>query len=463
MSELDRVLTYLKDHEQSAVDDLIELLKIPTVSTHQDHKDDMRRGAQWLQARLARAGFDAARIEETDGGHPVVRAQYRQKSVDLPRRRVVVVYGHYDVQPVDPIQAWHRPPFEPMVNEGVLYARGAADDKGQLFLQIRALEAWLQAVGHIPVDVEILFEGEEEIGSPHLAQYLTEHAGELAADVAVISDTPMYADDLPAICYGLRGLCGLEVTVQGPQQDLHSGVYGGVVVNPALVLAKLLASLHDDQGHIQVPGFYDEVVAPNDADRSAIASLDFSEEQLRDSIHVPALSGEAGYETLERMWLRPTLDVNGMISGYTGPGEKTIIPAEASAKLSCRLVPYQNPRHIQEAIQQYLQEQARPGVTVSVRLSAGAAESVSVPLDNPIIGAAKKAVVDVFGVEPVFMRRGSSMAIVSQFQTILNQTPLLLGFTGPHDNIHAPNEHFRLTDFHRGARTIATLWHYYGM
>ncbi len=325
-----------------------------------------------------------------------------------------------------------------------------------------AAAAWLKATGDIPVDLEFLFEGEEEIGSPHLAEYLEAHVHDLQADAAVISDTPMYADDLPAIVYGLRGLAALEVTVRGSQQDLHSGVYGGIVMNPAVVLTKLLGSLHDDQGRVQVPGFYDDAVPPDPFDQDVIANLPFSEGDLMTSIHVSKLSGEKGYSTLERMWLRPTLDINGIISGYTGPGEKTIIPAEASAKLSCRLVPDQDPRDIQRKIAEYLQAKAPPEVTVSVRLSSGFADSVSVPLSDPIMVAARHAVQATFGVEPIFMRRGSSMAIIAQFQNLLHQTPLLMGFTGPHDNIHAPNEHFQLTDFHRGARTIAHLWHYYG-
>ena len=461
MTPLDRVLAYLQSRQETAVHELMGFLRIPTISTDAAHQQDMRTGAAWLCDRLARAGFDAARIEETPGGHPVVRACYRNRTAAPPRRRVVV-YGHYDVQPVDPIGAWHYPPFSPQIVDGALYARGAADDKGQLYLQLLAAEAWLQATGDIPVDMEFLFEGEEEIGSPHLPAYLEAHVDDLQADAAVISDTPMYADDLPAICYGLRGLAALEVTVRGPQQDLHSGVYGGVVMNPAVVLAKLLGSLHDDQGRIRVPGFYDDVVPPDPFDWEVIANLPFSEGALKESLGVSKLSGEAGYSTLERMWLRPTLDINGIISGYTGPGEKTIIPAEASAKLSCRLVPNQDPRDIQRKIADYLQAQAPSGVTVSVQVSAGLAHSVSVPLSDPIMVAARRAVHDTFGVEPIFMRRGSSMAIIAQFQTLLRQTPLLMGFTGPHDNIHAPNEHFKLTDFHRGARTIAHLWHYYG-
>lgn len=461
MTPLDRVLSYLQSRQEAAVAELMEFLRIPTISTDEAHQQDMRTAAAWLRDRLARAGFEASRIEETNGGHPVVRARYRSREAN-PSRRRVVVYGHYDVQPVDPIAAWHYPPFSPAIIDGCLYARGAADDKGQLYLQLLAAEAWLKATGDIPVDLEFLFEGEEEIGSPHLSEYLEAHVDDLQADAAVISDTPMYGDDLPAIVYGLRGLAALEVTVRGPQQDLHSGVYGGIVRNPAGVLARLLGSLHDDQGRIQVPGFYDDVVPPDQFDQDVIAKLPFSEVDLMESIHVSTLSGETGYSTLERIWLRPTLDINGIISGYTGPGEKTIIPAEASAKLSCRLVPDQDPRDIQGKIAKYLEEQAPPGVAVSVRLSPGSAHSVSVPLSDPIMVAARRAVQDTFGVEPIFMRRGSSMAIIAQFQTLLHQTPLLMGFTGPHDNIHAPNEHFQLTDFHRGARTIAHLWHYYG-
>ena len=459
MTDLTGVLQYLEEHQQQAVEDLTEFLRIPTVGTNGENAADMRRGAEWLRARLARAGFHDARVEETDGGHPVVRASYRGAG---PKRRTVVVYGHYDVQPVDPIDEWMHSPFEPVVIDDVLYGRGAADDKGQLFLQVLAAEAWLKATGDIPVDIEFLFEGEEEIGSPHLLDYIERHREDLRADVAVISDTPMHAPDVPAICYGIRGLAALEVMVKGPYQDLHSGAFGGTVANPALILSQMLGSLHGEDGRIQVPGFYNDVEPVSEFDKDAIARLEFSDQELAAQLQVKQLWGEPGYSTLERMWLRPTLEINGITAGYQGPGQKTIIPGRATAKISCRLVPNQDPRKIQNLIEEYLRSQLPPTVTMEVKKHPGNTYSVTIPVDDPIMPAARQAVEDVFGVSPVLFRRGGSMAIIEWFQTVLHQTPLLLGFTWPNEQFHAPNEHFHLSNFRRGAQTIARLWRYYG-
>lgn len=437
----------------------MEFLRIPSVSTEPGHALDMRHAAEWLKVRLMHAGFADARIEETPGGHPVVRASYRADA--QAQRRTVVVYGHYDVQPVDPVSAWHHPPFEPTVIDDVLYGRGAADDKGQLFLQLLAAEAWLKATGDIPVNIEFLFEGEEEIGSPHLLAYIESHRQELAGDVAVISDTPMHAPDVPAICYGIRGLAAMEVTVKGPYQDLHSGAFGGTVANPALVLSRLLSSLQDADGRITVPGFYDDVEPVSAFDRQAIERLEFSDAQLQQELQVPKLWGEPGYSTLERMWLRPTLEINGITAGYQGTGQKTIIPGQASAKISCRLVPHQDPHKIQDHIEEWLRSQLPSTVTMDVVKHSGTTMSVTIPVDDPIMAAASAAVQDVFGVAPVLFRRGGSMAIIEWFQTVLHQTPLLLGFTWPNEQFHAPNEHFHLSNFRRGAETIARLWDYY--
>ncbi len=460
MAGLEETLDYLHSHHSQAVQDLIEFLRIPTISTEPDHTKDMRTGANWLRERLIRAGFQDARVEETPGGHPVTRASYHSPSKS--RRKTVVVYGHYDVQPVDPLDAWKQPPFEPAIVDDVLYGRGAADDKGQLFLQLVAAEAWLQATGDIPVNIEFLFEGEEEIGSPHLLEYILSHRGDLSADVAVISDTPMHAPDVPAICYGIRGLAALEVTIKGPYQDLHSGAFGGTVANPAMVLSRLLSSLQDPDGRVTVPGFYDDVDPVSRFDRDAIARLGFSDEDLMKQLHVPQLWGEPGYSTLERMWVRPTLEINGITAGYQGVGQKTIIPGQARAKISCRLVPHQNPQNIQDAIEDWLRSQLPPTVTMDIVKHAGTTSSVMIPVDHPIMAAAQVAVEDVFGVAPVLFRRGGSMAIIDWFQTILHQTPLLLGFTWPNEQFHAPNEHFHLSNFRRGSETIARLWNYYG-
>ena len=451
MTPLDRVLSYLQSRQEAAVAELMEFLRIPTISTDEAHQQDMRTAAAWLRDRLARAGFEVSRIEETNGGHPVVRARYRSREAN-PSRRRVVVYGHYDVQPVDPIAAWQYPPFGPEVIDGCLYARGAADDKGQLYLQLLAAEAWLKATGDIPVDLEFLFEGEEEIGSPHLPEYLESHVDELQADAAVISDTPMYADDLPAIVYGLRGLAALEVTVRGPQQDLHSGVYGGIVMNPAVVLTKLLGSLHDDQGRVQVPGFYDDVMPLDQFDQDVIAKLPFSEVDLMKSIHVSKLSGEKGYSTLERMWLRPTLDAVGMWGGFTSEGMKTVIPAHARAKLSCRLVPDQDPDEIQRLLVAHLEAQRPLGCRVRARAVAGVARPYSLPEGYPPLRLAASVLERALGGRTLFVRMGGTLPAAELFRRELGAETMFFSFSVSDEHYHAPGEFFRLARIEPGAR-----------
>jgi acetylornithine deacetylase/succinyl-diaminopimelate desuccinylase-like protein len=443
-SPLDQTLTYLRSRRDSHVAELKEFLRIPSVSALSEHKRDVARAAEWLKERLAAAGFDNARVEATTG-NPVVTAS---TPVD-PRKPTVLIYGHYDVQPVDPVASWHHGPFEPTVENNILYARGASDDKGQVFMQLVAAEAWQQTNG-LPINVKFLFEGEEEIGSVHLGGYIRMHQDALAADVAVISDTPMYQEGYPAVSYGLRGLAAMEISVRGPFQDLHSGGYGGAVQNPAHALAHLIDSLHDESGRVAVAHFYDDVDALSSEEREALARLPFDEEKYRTDLDVPALFGEPGFSVNERTWARPTLEVNGMWSGFTGEGSKTIIPASAHAKITCRLVPHQNPDRILDAIEGHLKAHLPPGVRLEVARFHGAPASIT-PIDHPVVKAAESAIESD-------IRMGGSIPVVVDFQEVLHIPTLLLGFALPDENFHAPNEHFHLENFYRGAETLATLW-----
>lgn len=452
MEAIEAAWHYLRDTRPRIVADLREFLAIPSISALTAHRDDVRAAARWLRDFLERIGLDGARVEDTEG-HPVVRAAWGHD----PNRPTVLLYGHFDVQPVDPIAAWTHPPFEPYVENDILYGRGASDDKGQVLMALWAVEAWLQTARDLPVNLNVLIEGEEEIGSPHLPGYIASHREDLAADWAIISDTPMYADGIPAICYGLRGLAELEVTIRGPHSDLHSGVYGGMVANPAHVLAALLASLHDEAGRVAVPGFYDGMIAPDPAERNRFARLPFDPEAEAADIGVPELVGEPGYSPLERTWIRPTLEVNGMWSGFIGEGRKTIIPAEAHAKITCRLVPGQDPARIQESVRRHLLARAPRGVRVDVRTGEGSPAALT-PVGHPAMAAAEEAIATVFGHPPALIRMGGSIPVVVTFQEMLHAPTLLLGFALPNEHFHAPNEHFHLHNLERGARVLARLW-----
>lgn len=443
---------YLDETRTRIVSDLREFLAIPSISALPAHRGDVRAAADWLRGFLARTGLQNPRVEET-GGHPVVRAEWRRD----PERPTVLVYGHFDVQPVDPLDAWIHPPFEPHIENNILYGRGASDDKGQVLMEIWAVEAWLRTAGDLPVNLVMLFEGEEEIGSPHLPAYIEAHREDLRADWAVISDTPMYAEGIPAICYGLRGLAELEVRVEGPSTDLHSGVYGGMVANPAHVLSALVACLHDEAGRIAVPGFYDGAIEPDAAERENLSRLPFDPAAEEAELGVPALAGEPGYSPLERVWIRPTVEVNGMWSGFIGEGRKTIIPARAEAKITCRLVPGQDPAAVQAAVRRHLLERAPRGVRVDVELGEGSPAALT-PLDHPAMAAADYAIREVFGDRPAMIRMGGSIPVVVTFQEVLGAPSLLLGFALPNEHFHAPNEHFHLQNFERGARVLARLW-----
>ncbi|MCY0881742.1 MAG: dipeptidase [Firmicutes bacterium] len=429
-----------------------DFLKIPSISALSEHASDVRDAADWLVNRLKQAGFDDAHTEET-GGHPVVLAHYG----DDPHKPTVLIYGHYDVQPVDPLSQWTHPPFTPTVENDIIYARGSSDDKGQVLMQIIAAEAWHNIAGKLPVNLKFLLEGEEEIGSVHLDRYILSHQYLLKSDVAVISDTPMFADDVPAICYGLRGVATLEIHLQGPFQDLHSGVFGGAVENPAHVLARLIASLHDDSGRVAVDGFYDAVDALTDAERQAFASLPFSAEEFRQSTGAPALWGDPYYTVLERIWARPTIDINGMWSGFTGEGRKTIIPQTAHAKISCRLVPHQDPSTILDQIKDHLLRHCPDTVTLTFTAEEGDGGIVT-SLQHPAVKSAEEAIEQIYRKPAAYIRMGGSIPVVKTFAEVLDVSTVLLGFALPDENFHAPNEHFHLKNFIKGAQTLAVLW-----
>jgi acetylornithine deacetylase/succinyl-diaminopimelate desuccinylase-like protein len=427
-------------------------LRIPSISALPEHADDCRAAARWLVEALTAAGLDHAEAVET-GGHPIVYADW----LHAPDAPTVLAYGHYDVQPVDPLELWTSPPFEPVVVGDRILARGAADDKGQVHAHVMAAGALVATRGGLPVNLKYVFEGEEESSSVHLDTWLTEERGRLAADVAVISDTGFFEGNLPAITLSLRGLMYAQVDVVGTAVDLHSGGYGGAVQNPANALAQIIAGLKGPDGRIRIPGFYDDVAPLSDADRAALAALPFDEALYQRQLGLPALVGEVGYTTLERRGARPTLDVNGLWGGFAGEGSKTIIPAHAHAKVSCRLVADQDPRRIFEAFRSYVEEIAPPGVTTTVQYLGGGHPSMT-PIDHPATQAAARALEATFGRAPVYIREGGSIPVCASFSSILELPVVLLGFTPPDENAHAPNEWMDLNNYETSIRAIARMW-----
>ena len=448
MTELDR---YLSDHDARIHDELFELLRIPSVSARSEHSSDVRRTAEWMRDSLARIGFEATVFPTA--GHPVVLGEWRQ----APGAPTVLVYGHYDVQPAEPLELWESPPFEPTIRDGRIYARGSVDDKGQLFLHVKALEAHLAVRGTLPVNVIVLAEGEEEVGSEHLAPFIEQHAKRLACDAVVISDSSMFAPGQPSILSSLRGLAYMQIDVTGPSVDLHSGSYGGAVVNPATALARIIATFHDENGHIAIPGFYDAVRDWGEDARGAIRRLPFDEGEFRHETGAPALGGEAGYSTLERIWTRPTCEVNGLLSGYTGEGAKTVLPSKAMAKVSCRLVPDQNPEEIGRLVEAHVRRVAPKGVTVQVQHLHGG-RPWRAELNGPVFDAARRALAAAFGREPVVVGEGGSIPVVGEFERILGVPVLLMGFGLPGENAHAPNEWLSDENFVNGMKAVAAFW-----
>ena len=433
-------------------DEILEFLRIPSVSAKSEHNADTRRTAEWLRDRMEGAGLEAEVLQTA--GHPVVLGEWSGAGTDAP---TVLVYGHYDVQPAEPLELWDSPPFEPEFRDGRLYARGAADDKGQLYLHIKAAEAHLKEDGALPVNLIVLAEGEEEIGSPNLVPFVEAQKERLACDAVVISDTGMFAPGLPALLFSLRGLAYFEIRVAGPSSDLHSGAYGGPVVNPAMALGRILATLHDDQGRIAIDGFYDDVLDWDRETRDAIRVLPFDEDDFAKSLGASPEGGEPGYSVLERLWIRPTCEVNGLLSGYTGEGAKTVLPGEAMAKVSFRLVSDQNPQRVAELFRAHVASVTPPGVTVTVEQFHGGMPWRA-QLDGRLKEAATSALLKAFGSAPVLAGEGGSIPIVGEFERILDAPVLLMGFSLPGANLHAPNEWFPEENIELGIRALAYLY-----
>ncbi|HUF11640.1 MAG TPA: dipeptidase [Longimicrobiales bacterium] len=443
-------LGYLDANLERFREQLFDFLRIPSVSARSEHDGDMRRAAEWLRDRMTAAGLEAS-IEETPG-HPVVLGEWRGAGDDAP---TVLIYGHYDVQPPEPLELWTTPPFEPSVRDGRVYARGSVDDKGQLFLHVCAAEAHLKTSGRLPVNLVMLVEGEEEVGSDHLLPFLEEHAERLGCDYVVISDTTMVAEDVPTIGASLRGLAYLEVRITGPSHDLHSGSYGGAVVNPATALARIIATFHDESWHVAVPGFYDGIEQSAEF-RRAIAEVPFDEAGFLADTGAASLVGEEGYTTPERVWIRPTVEVNGLLSGYTGEGPKTVLPSWAMAKVSCRLVAGQDPDRINRIMADHIRRVAPEGVSVDVKIYQ-AGHSWRASLGGPLYEAAERALEKAFGKPPVYAGEGGSIPIVPEFERTLDAPVLLMGFGLPGENAHAPDEWMSLGVFEKGMRAAALL------
>lgn len=443
-------IAYAHQHRDHFLHQLSDLLRIPSISTLPAHREDMRAAASWLRDRLAEIGFNAETIPGE--GHPLVYGEWLGAS-NAP---TILVYGHYDVQPVDPLALWESPPFEPAVRNNNIYARGAADDKGQTMTFLAAAESF-QRSGALPVNIKMLIEGEEEAGGRVVDRYIRDHGDRLRADVAQVADTGFFAPGIPTLEAGLRGNVYTEVQVRGASHDLHSGLYGGVAPNPLNALATIIAGLKDRDGHITIPGFYDSVQMPDAAVLQSWNDLPFEAEELRREIGSTALAGEAEYSPLERMWARPTLDVHGIVGGFTGEGSKTVIPAEATAKISMRIVPNQRGQEVFELFRRRVLELAPPGVEVEVRL-LGASNPVIVPTDSPYVGRARQALQETFGRPAVLARSGGSIPIVGKFREILGLNTILMGWGLPDDNLHAPNEKLCLPNFYAGIDTTIRFW-----
>jgi acetylornithine deacetylase/succinyl-diaminopimelate desuccinylase-like protein len=436
------------------LDELLELLRIPSISARSEHKNDMVACAEKVQQRLLEAGADKAEIYSTDG-HPVV---YGEKITD-PSKPTVLVYGHYDVQPADPLELWHSGPFEPVIKDGKIFARGSCDDKGQFYMHVKALETMVQT-NSLPTNIKFCIEGEEEVGSPNLAKFVASHKDLLKADVILISDTAMISMDTPSIDIGVRGLSYIEIEVTGPNRDLHSGVYGGAVANPITVLAKMIASCHDENNHITIPGFYDDVVEATPAERKLMAARPYDEDEYKKDLGVKELWGEKGYATNERTGIRPTLELNGIWGGYTGEGAKTVLPSKAFAKISARLVPNQSAKKITEKLLKYFTSIAPAGVTVKAEEHHGG-EPYMTPIDSTAYKAAAKAVKATFGKDPIPVRGGGSIPICSLFEKELGVKIVFMGFGLDSDNLHSPNEKYDIINFYKGIETIPYFHQYF--
>ncbi|MEW6364316.1 MAG: dipeptidase [Acidobacteriota bacterium] len=449
---MEKVIRFVEDNQQRNLDDLMEILRIPSISSSTEYKPEVVRCADHLAMRMHETGAARVDVFPTEG-HPIVYSEFGAGRA----KPTVLVYGHYDVQPVDPVDLWTSPPFEPQVRDGRLYARGATDDKGQLYTHLKAVQAYLRTVGDLPVNVKFIVEGEEEVGSTSLEGFLRAHKEMLAADWVVISDTPMFGKNMPSICYGLRGICYMEIGVKGPGMDLHSGSFGGIVPNPVNVLCEIIASMKDKAGRVQIPGFYDDVIQISQEEREALARLPLDTETLRAAAGVKQLTGELGYTDLERMWARPTLDCNGIWGGYSGEGAKTIIPSWAKAKISMRLVANQDPEKIAELFAHYVREVAPASIGIEVRSLHGG-KGFLTPIEHPAVKAAARALERAFGVRTLYIREGGSIPFVATIHEIFRTPCLLVGFGHPEENSHAPDEHMYLDHYFSGIKAAAILY-----
>ena len=447
--------SYLEQNNARIHDELFEFLRIPSVSARSEHNADTARAAEWVRQSMEKAGLKAT-IHPTPG-HPIVVGEWR----GAPGAPTALVYGHYDVQPAEPLNLWTSPPFEPTVRDGKIYARGSVDDKGQLFLHIKAVEAHLATRSRLPVNIILIAEGEEEVGSENLERFIEQNQDLLKADVAVISDSSMFAPGQPSILSSLRGLAYFQIDLEGPVCDLHSGSYGGAVVNPAMALARILATMHDENGHIAIEGFYDKVRDWEPRILKQMRELPFDEAEFRKEVGAPALGGEKGYTILERVWARPTCEVNGLLSGYTGEGAKTVLPSKAMAKVSCRLVPDQDPDEIEKLMDAHVMRVAPEGVKVTVTHLHGG-RPWRAELDGPIFDAARRALRQAFDREVVVVGEGGSIPVVGDFERILKTPVLLVGFGLPGENAHAPDEWMSDENFRLGMSAMAALWDEYG-
>ncbi len=445
---------YQEQNKERFLQELLELLRIPSISARSEHKADMNVCAELVKKRLLEAGADSVTIYPT-AGHPVV---YGEKIID-PSKPTILVYGHYDVQPADPLELWNSGPFEPLIKDGKIYARGSCDDKGQFYMHVKALET-MTKTNTLPANVKFIIEGEEEIGSPNLATFVKANKTLLQADVILISDTSMLSMETPSIDIGVRGLSYIEVEVTGPNRDLHSGVYGGAVANPATMLARMIASCHDENNHITIPGFYDDVVEATPEERAKMAKAPFDENEFTKDLGINSLWGEKGFTTNERTGIRPTLEVNGIWGGYTGEGAKTVLPSKAFAKISCRLVPNQSSVTITEKILNYFKSIAPAGVTVKAEEHHGG-EPYMTPINSDAYLAASKAIQATFGKEPIPVRGGGSIPICALFEKELGLKIVFMGFGLDSDNLHSPNEKFDIYNFYKGIETIPYFHQFY--
>ena len=449
---MEKVIDFINVNRDRYLDELKALLAIPSISALPQHAADVKRCAEWCAGEMRRIGLQNVRLIDTPG-NPVVYGDWLGAS-GAP---TILFYGHYDVQPVDPLDLWQSPPFEATIRDGEIYARGSADDKGQVFMHFKAVEAHMKQNGRLPVNIKFIIEGEEEVGSEHLDDFVRSHKRELAADVVVISDSGMFARGVPSMCYGLRGLVYFQIDLRGSSTDLHSGSFGGAVANPAFVLAQMIAQMKDRGGHVKIPGFYDDVRPLQEEERKAWKLLPFNERQYKKDFGIPKLEGETGYTTLERTWARPTFEVNGLLSGFTGEGAKTVLPAVAMAKVSMRLVPDQSPDKIAQLFEAYVRKIASKTVELKItRMHGGKPWMTS--FDNQFVQAAGRAIEKGFGKKPIFTREGGSIPVVSTFQEELGLPSVLFGVGLPDENAHAPNEKLDVGNFHNGIIASAYLY-----